>query len=138
LVDQVRRSEVGRFWERHKTIAVAEKGAPGEPAERVRTAANALESLTTLVTQPGRYPAPLRRHALVAGFQMRTHLQTTKEAAGRAARGESVAELDALASRSLARCEQAIRRLDEAARGNADSNGVHNAPLPAADLSQIP
>jgi hypothetical protein len=50
-----------------------------------------------------------------------------------------VTELDALASRSLAQYEQAIRRLDEAARGGTNRHDADNTkPISAVDLVDIP
>jgi len=123
LVAQVGRSDVARYW--HEGSA---NDAP--PPTQVLTAVDALESLTSVTTHPRRYPAPLRPYAKVVSLELRNYLKITALSVGS---DERSGELQASATRHLDRCNQAITRLDAAARRLASGTSLpppENALLP--------
>ena len=117
LVNEIGRSEVARYWHGAKSDAAA---AP--PPTQVQTAVDAFESLTTLTTHPGQYPPELRPYTKTVSLELRNYLKVTTLAVGT---GERSGDLQRAAARHLDRCNQAITRLDAAARSFASG-----APLP--------
>jgi hypothetical protein len=118
LVNEINRSEVARYW--HGAVS---DDAAAPPATQVLTAVDAFESLTTLTTHPRRYPPELRPYASSVSLELRNYLKVTTLAVGTGERGGG--DLQRAAARHLDRCNQAITRLDAAARRLASGT-----PLP--------
>lgn len=127
LVDEVNRSDAARYWH---------GGSGGDhagdtlPPTRVLTAVGALESLTTLTTHPRRYPPELRAYTSTVSLELRNYLKVTTLAVGTGERG---GDLQRAADRHLDRCNQALTRLDTAARRLASGS-----PLPPRENAVLP
>lgn len=130
LVDEVNRSDVARYWQGGDHSGAGYGAGGGASPAQVLTAVDALESLTTLITHPRRYPPELRPYTQTVSLELRNYLKVTAFAAGT---GERSGDLQVSATRHLDRCNQAITRLDAVARGLASGSASppdENAVLP--------